>query len=338
MAKAEKRAGKWRVRVYSHTTPDGKKHYESFTASTKQEAELLAAKFKNNKPSNDLFDMTIAQAIDKYIESKTNVLSPSTIRGYRQLQNRYYEDIGKLKVKKVTSTDLQYFVSGLASSLSPKTIRNVYGLISSSIALFAPEKVFNVTLPMKNVSLSDSPSQEQIMILFNDADTWLKKCIALGAFGGMRRGEIASIKYKDIKGNQLYIHSDFVLNERNEWIYKEMPKTVKSVRMVKLPDKVIELLGSGKPNDYIIGANPDKITKAFRRLKQKHGINIRFHDTRRFYASMCAILGIPDIVTANLGGWENDSNILKKTYQGNIKSIADGYSNQLTKHFDDMIS
>ena len=36
MAKAKKLpSGNWRVRVYSHTTPDGQKKYESFTASTK---------------------------------------------------------------------------------------------------------------------------------------------------------------------------------------------------------------------------------------------------------------------------------------------------------------
>lgn len=338
MAKAKKLpSGSWRARVYSHTSPDGKKHYESFTASTKQEAEMMAAKYANNKPSSKMFDLTVAEAIDKYIESKTGVLSPSTIRGYRQLQRTYFDDIGKCKVKKLTSSDLQFFISSFATKLSPKTIRNIYGLLSSSVALFAPDMHFNVTLPMKSVKLNESPSEEQIMALFENAEPWLQKCIALGAFGGLRRGEIASLKFKDIKENQLYIHSDFVLDENKVWIYKEMPKTVKSVRMVRIPSKVIEMLGTGKAEDYVIGVYPDKITKGFYRLKQKYGISITFHDTRHFYASICAVLGIPDIVAADFGGWEHDSKIFKRTYQGNIKSISEGYSQKLNDHFDGLI-
>lgn len=340
MAKPKKLpSGNWRVRVYSHTTPDGKKHYESFTASTKDEAKMLGAQFSNNRhTSKNIFDLTIEAAIDKYIESKTNVLSPSTIRGYRQLQKTYYNDIGKIKVKKITSVELQYFISSLSTKLSPKTIKNIYGLLTSSIALFAPDKHFNVTLPMKSVSVSESPSDEQIMALYNEAEIWLKKCIALGAFGGLRRGEIASLKFKDMQDGQLYIHSDFALDENNNWIYKEMPKTTTSVRMVRLPQKVMDLLGSGRANDYIVGYNPDKISKGFRRLKKKLGINIRFHDLRHFYASTGVVLGIPDIYMADFGGWRHDSPVLKGVYQGNIKSISYGYSDQLAKHFDDMIS
>lgn len=338
MAKAKKLpSGNWRARVYSHTTPDGKKHYQSFTASTKQEAEMLAAKFSNNRTSAAVFDLTVDAAIDKYIESKTGVLSPSTIRGYRQMQKKYYDSIAKKKVKKLTSADLQYFVSSLSYDLSPKTTRNVYGLLTASIALFAPEMRFNVTLPMKSAKLSESPSEQQIMALFNGAEDWLKKCIALGAFGGLRRGEIAALKYKDIKGQSVMIHSDFVQDEHKQWIYKEMPKTVKSVREVKIPLEVVKLLGTGKPNDFVVGVMPEKITKGFYRLKKKYGIEIAFHDTRHFYASICAVLGIPDIVAADFGGWEHDSKIFKRTYQGNIRSISEGYSNKLNSHFDDLM-
>lgn len=338
MAKAKKLpSGNWRARVYSHTTPDGKKHYESFTASTKQEAEMLAAKFANNRTPENIFDLTLAQAVDKYIESKTNVLSPSTIRGYRQIQKTYFNDIGKKKVKRLTSLDLQYFISGLSSSLSPKTIKNIYGLITSSVALFSPEKSFNVTLPTKVNKVSESPSDEQIMALYDNADEWLKKCIALGAFGGIRRGEIASLKFKDIQGESLYIHSDFVLDEHNNWIYKEIPKTAKSVRAVKLPKEIIDMLSSGRPEEFVLKINPDKISKGFTRLKKKMGIEIRFHDLRHYYASIGVVIGIPDIYMADFGGWTHNSPVLKSVYQGNIRSISDGYAEQLTSHFDNLI-
>lgn len=338
MVKAKKLpSGSWRARVYSHTSPDGKKHYESFTASTKQEAEMLAAKFANNKPSSDIYDLTVAQAINKYIESKTGVLSPSTIRGYRQLERTYYETISKRKVKKLNSAEIQYFISNLSPSLSAKTVKNIYGLLTSSVALFAPDLHFKVTLPMRDKKLNESPSEDDVMALYENAEEWLKKCIALGAFAGLRRGEIAALRYKDIKADSVYVHADFVLDENNNWIYKNMPKTVKSVRIVQLPHKVIELLGTGKPEEYVTGVMPDRITKGFQRLKKKHGIEIRFHDLRHFYASIGSILGIPDFVMADFGGWEHDSKSLKRSYQGNIKSITEGYAQKLNDHFDGLI-
>ena len=49
MAKAKKLpSGNWRIRVYSHTDDTGKKHYESFTAPTKQQAEMMGAKFAHD--------------------------------------------------------------------------------------------------------------------------------------------------------------------------------------------------------------------------------------------------------------------------------------------------
>ena len=339
MAKAKKLpSGSWRARAYSHTTPDGKKHYESFTASTRQEAEMLASQFSNNRESRSkVFDLTVSDAIDRYISMKTAVLSPSTIRGYRQIQRVYFNDIGKLKVKKIDNATLQCFVSDLATKLSAKTVRNVYGLLISSITYFAPDKHFNVTMPMKSASLNESPSEEQVMELYEDAPEWLQKCIALGAFGGLRRGEIAALKFKDIKDGCIYVHCDMVQDEHKHWLLKEMPKTVKSVRMVKVPAEVLDLLGNGKANDFVIGVKPDKITKGFSRLKQKHNISFTFHDMRHFYASIAAILGIPDIVIADFGGWEHDSKILKRTYQGNIKSISDGYSDKLNDHFGNLL-
>ena len=50
MAKAKKlKSGNWRCLVYDYTDENGKRHYESFTAETKKEAEYLAAEFALNK-------------------------------------------------------------------------------------------------------------------------------------------------------------------------------------------------------------------------------------------------------------------------------------------------
>ena len=90
MAKAKKLpSGQWNVTVYSHTE-GGKRHYASFTAQSKTEAEMKAAEFALHKKRKARCDLTVKEAIEGYIQAKDGVLSPATIRGYdKMLRNNY---------------------------------------------------------------------------------------------------------------------------------------------------------------------------------------------------------------------------------------------------------
>ena len=89
MAKAKKLpSGSYRCQVYDYTDGQGKRHYKSFTAATKKEAEYAAAEFaldKKEKPS--LPEYTLKMAIENYCNLKSNVLSPATIREYRRMKD-----------------------------------------------------------------------------------------------------------------------------------------------------------------------------------------------------------------------------------------------------------
>ena len=338
MEKAKKLpSGSWRARVYSHTTPDGKRHYESFIASTKEQANMMAASFENTKKRKATCDLTVKEAVNGYITAKTNVLSPSTIRSYKNMAEKYFDRFGNAKIKKLTSEDAQLFISDLTAKHSAKTVKNIYALFTASVGFYAPDITFKVSLPTTIKKTAAAPSNEQIMELMGLASDWMKNCIALSAFGSLRRGEIASLKYGDLKGNTLFIHSDMVMDENNKWIYKEIPKNQASVRYAKIPQTVVDLLGTGMPDEYIIKYNPNTISKMFIKLRQRVGIDVRFHDLRHYYASIGAALNIPDIYVADFAGWRHGSNVMKSVYQGNISSIADGYSKQMNDYFEDII-
>lgn len=77
MAKAKKLpSGNWRVQVYSHTDADGKRHYESFTASTKKEAELMAAEFGVNRTKEKENTLSFGKAFDNILPSKQTFFHP----------------------------------------------------------------------------------------------------------------------------------------------------------------------------------------------------------------------------------------------------------------------
>lgn len=339
MATASKlKSGNWRVKVFSHKDANGKNIYMSFTASTKQQAEMKAAQFANSKIRNNSAGMTVAGAIDGYIKAKDGVLSPSTIRSYIGLQKKYYKEIADVQILKLTNEQVQLMITSLTGVVSAKTIKNIYALLTASIGFYSSDIKFNVTLPTAIKKTSKSPLNDDVRLLFKMASEWMQKCIALAAFGGLRRGEIASLRYGDIQGDAVFIHTDMVMDKDNKWVVKEIPKTKQSVRIVRLPKEVIALLGKGDPEEFVVKYNPNTISKMFIKLRDRMGVEVRFHDLRHYYASIGAVLNIPDVVLADFGGWRHDSPVMKTVYQGKITDIADGYSKKMNDYFSDIIN
>lgn len=338
-------SGNWRVRVYSHTTTDGVRHYESFTASTKTEAEMIAKKWANSKtkaPSNK----TVAQCIDEYITAKAKALSPSTVRTYRNMQKKYYKEIANIKLCKLSNLDVQGMINNLIGEVSEKTIKNIYTLFTASVRFCSKDITFNVLLPkkeivddIKEVEGKGAPKNDEVILLYKMASPWLQKCIALAAFSGMRRGEIAALKYKDIlrDRNKIFVHTAYAMDENNEWVLKA-PKTEGSVRLANVPKEVIELLGDGDPEEFIIGYNPNTISKMFIKLRKRFDVDIRFHDLRHYFASIGNVLGIPDVTLADFAGWEHNSPIIKDTYQERITDISEGYAKKMNNYFSGLIN
>ena len=342
MATAKKLpSGSWRVRAFAGRDPvTGKQMFVSFTAPTKDEAELKAKQYKvEQKDHRNVYNLTVSEAVERYITAKAPVLSPSTYREYKGTQRRYLADIGHKKVNALTTEDMQLFISGLTLKVSAKTVANAYGLLSSAVSMFRPDAVFKVTLPTKQKKRPVSPDSEQVQSLFEAAGPELKICIALAAFGSMRRGEICALKHKDITGQTAHVHADMVITEDNVFVYKDIPKTSDSNRLVRLPLEVVGLIGDGADDAFIVPFNPDQITKRFVRLRKKLNLNgVKFHDLRHYYASIGAVLGIPDTYLADFGGWTLGSGGMKNVYQNQIESASQLYAQAMTDHFSKLIS
>ena len=69
MAAKKLPSGSWRAKVYDYTDSKGKEHYKSFTASTKSEAERMAAQYRTQKERYQNDDLTVAEAIDGFIKA-----------------------------------------------------------------------------------------------------------------------------------------------------------------------------------------------------------------------------------------------------------------------------
>lgn len=325
-------SGKWRVQVFSHTE-NGKRKYVSFTAPTKAEANRLAAEFQSNKEHEDMpQNLTIGEAVEKYINSRSNVISPSTLVGYNQIKNKYFDSISNIRLGSFTSLDLQNYVNAISKDRSPKSVKNIYSLLHSSIELCSNRK-FQVTLPESEEIERNIPTDADVNALIENASFKLKLAIVLGS-QGLRRGEISSLKYGDIlrEFNAIHIHSDMVTSE-NGWVYKNTPKKKSSNRKVILPKEVIELLGDGDDDEYIVKLLPDSITKRFIDLRNSLGLKCRFHDLRHYAASILHSIGVPDAYIMDRGGWSSDK-VLKSIYRNSLSDKSAHFTSIANDYFE----
>ena len=188
MAKAKKLpSGSWRCRA-SYTGSDGKRHYESFTASTKKEAEYMAAEFlMERKHMSDQDNWTLGHAIDEYIELKRPVLSPSSTYRYETIRKRSFQDIMDIPIGRLDSNTLQQAVNtemerqplNRVGTVSPKTIQNEYGLIASTLRRYCPDKTFRVDLPKKARRIRTLPLPKEICEAVKSTDIELPVLLLL---------------------------------------------------------------------------------------------------------------------------------------------------------------
>ena len=302
-------SGKYRVRAYDKKS----KKRRSTTVPTKTDAKRIAAQWEYEY--DDTRDMTIEECVKLYIEDRSNTLSPSTIRAYLLTLENRMGDIKHYSAKSLTSEDVQRFINELSAKYSPKTVRNTYSLISAIMRTFYPDKAIHVRMPQSKPVERHIPTEDDVKRLIQMANPELRKCILLASAGTLRRGEIAALTYGDIDKNTIHVHADIIYDENGNWIYKDVPKTSESDRYVEYPPEIIAELGTGRPDERIVKFQaPDTITNMFIRLRNKLGLQCRFHDLRAYSASIMHAIGVPDAVIMKRGGWKT-ATVMQQCYR-----------------------
>lgn len=325
-------SGNWRALVYAGKE-NGSPKYKSFTAPTRKEAEFQAAQYSLERKERENGNITVLEAIDRYIDSKKNVLSPSTCREYLRMAQKYPQELLQARLDSLTQESVQQAINALARGHSAKTVRNMHGLLSSSLAMFAPALVLRTTLPSKNKEDPYIPTDEDIRRLLEYVHGKPIECpILLAATGGLRRGEISALTREDITDTGVVVSKSMVLSATGrEWIVKQ-PKTAAGFRIVSLPQHVIDLAREKVPFPC-----PNTITDQFIKAIKASGVpRFSFHKLRHYYASSLHALGVPDKYIMASGGWESEQT-LNAVYK-HVMSDAQRQENQrAVSHFQQVL-
>lgn len=315
------------MRIYTHTDHLGNKHYKSFTAPSKKEAERLAASYT---VSVEIASSSFNARLQDYISSKEAILSPATTRGYKNIQKQFLTNYSFFGEKvNIEKKDVQKLVNVLSSEKSPKTVRNYYGLVTATLG-----KDYGVTLPQRTELDRYIPTIEEIKkVIDASKDSEIYVPILLGAHCMMRRGEICALTMDDIDENVIHISKDMVQGPDKKWVIKP-PKTTSSDRYIAAPDFVIEAI---QAQGYITILTPHELSLRWDRFLDRNNFkHFRFHDLRHFAASYMHSKGIADAYIQKYGGWKTDK-VLKSVYRHTLsdeeKRISDMINNQIKTDF-----
>lgn len=303
--------GTWSIRVYAYTDENGTTHTKMFTASKKSEVLSMARAFEMERERLSKNNLTVEEALERYISSREKTLSPSTIRAYRINARNHFDEIGRIRVNNLDSDIIQDWIDDLSDDHSPKTVRNVYGLLRSAVLAVRPLLVMNIKLPTRERPDLYTPTNDDIALLLQRSEGDLHLAIGLAAFATLRRGEICALHRSDLVGSDLTVRAAVVADQDGHLVRKS-PKTYSSYRTIPLPDFLVEEIEA--KDGQLVNLSPSQLSDRFASLVKRCGLpHIRFHDLRHYSASMMHAAGIPDQYIMQRGGWSSD-HVMKRVY------------------------
>lgn len=332
----QKENGKWLIQVQV----DGKRKAKQF--DTEDEALYWAAgeKTRQQETRQAPQKMTVRSAIDRYIESKSSILSPSTIRGYRTVQKCQLGDIENIQLANLTQEKIQKWTNYLTKKHAPKTVHNAHGLISAVLKEYHPSIILRTTLPQKERAEIQIPSESEIALIMQAAkETKYELPIALAIGMGLRQSEIAGLTWDCIQGETMTIKKAIVRGENG--LEEKGTKTYSGKRTLKIPSFIKRLLAANPQTDkaaLIVPLSGKAIYSGFSRICRKAGLpHFRFHDLRHANASIMLAIGVPDKYSMKRMGHKT-SNMLKTTYQHTIKEKEEKFDALINAELERILS
>jgi len=245
---------------------EGKQCGRSF--DTTAEAELFKAALELNNNSEAIADatvyahlqgaLTVTAVITEHIDLLVKPTS-QTIRNYRNmLDDHIAPTIGGVSVNMLDLRHLTSWVRAMQDKqLAPKTIRNVHGLISSSMET-AVRLGYRPDNPCRGVTLpttEHAEDKEQFLtwdewqLIYRNLNPLWQPLALFLVMSGARFGEATAVKVGDFAQVRSENGPTWVVRINKSWkrdgansYYIGQPKTASSKRSVSIPPVVIETL------------------------------------------------------------------------------------------------
>lgn len=366
MATAKKLpSGSWRCLAYSHTEKvmdkktgelKNKRIYESFTSDDtsprgRKEAEAAAALFQLNKSKTllkktpEYRNMTLTEAIDRYIESRIDLQrSPTTIQDYRCVQKNSFQDLMQTKLKDIDEEILRGAIGSesrrpsngrakIKKPISAKRLKNEWGLIRAVLRKYSRGlELDEIELPQVLPRIIELPPAKEVLRIIKGTDIELP--VLLAAWLSFSMSEVRGLtKTKSISGDYLAIR-EVVVDVDGNPLRKDMAKNPTRNRRHRIPPYIKHLIDHVDGDD-LVPMSGKALYHRWVKLQKDNGMEcITFHDLRHLNASVMALLRVPDKYAQERGGWKSDQ-IMKKVYMQTFSDERERIDDLIDTYFED---
>ncbi len=318
----------WELRVYAGRDSLGKvKHVQRTFQGTKREANRELARLVFYYESQKLISekdevlkwsesTTINDAISGWRDNGWDDLSPTTVKHYQELWDRYIiKAIGRRQIATLSPYDVEkYFRSLKKEGVGHTTIRHIRGMLHRACRLACKWSNGRLYNPISDselpaIKLEDrgepvrAPEASEVRALLEAAsayDARIALFIRVIAASGIRRGEACALRWSDIdyKSKTIKVDEAIVAGEGSTLV--KGPKTRASERTIALDDATLNYLSDSfwqqkllakscgvkmSPDGFVFSTqpggatppHPDSLSHAFSRVRKASGVASDIH-------------------------------------------------------------
>jgi len=271
----------------------------------------VASYITTNRQSINPKSITISEWCLRWLAYYSIGIKETTLSSYKSaIENHISRVIGKYRLNEVSAELLQLFYNslhegiGIKKPLSPKTIRNIHGVLHKSLQIavsfeYIPKNPANlVVLPKKEKKIIRPLNNEQIKLFLQSAQTSpYFNVFFFALFTGMRQSEIIGLTWDCVDFNNKTVRVEKQFAKVKGVGFKFLSCKNSRERLIKPADIVFDVLAKEKQSNKsrFVFVNPkgehltqSGIYNSYKRLMRKNGMeNFRFHDLRHTYAVIC---------------------------------------------------
>ena len=324
-----KRGQKW----YVDLRREGVTVIENTEAEAKAKAVAIRAGFVDVKKRPSA--VTLEKAIDNYIEVRSNVLSPSTLVGYKSVKKNRFKSVMQCPVADIK--DWQEVINAEAAICSPKTVKNAWGLIRPAIeaaGVDLPKVKLPQLVPKEPVFLTP----EQISVFVTAVKGTPVEIPALLGLHSLRRSEIAALDWANIDLRNRIIKVSGAVVPGENWTLVEKPTNKNSASTRTVPIMIPELYDalkavpdkSGKVVTCYISTIYDWVNKV---CDENNLPRLGVHGLRHSFASLAYHVRMSEQAAMQIGGW-SDYATMRKIYTHLSTQDINAAANSMSKFYD----
>lgn len=324
-----KRGQKW----YIDLRREGVTVIENTEAEAKAKAVAIRAGFVDVKKRPSA--VTLEKAIDNYIEVRSNVLSPSTLVGYKSVKKTRFKSVMQCSIADIK--DWQEVINAEAAICSPKTVKNAWGLIRPAIeatGVELPKVKLPQLVPKEPVFLTP----EQISVFVTAVNGTPVEIPALLGLHSLRRSEIAALDWANIDLRKRIIKVSGAVVPGENWTLVEKPTNKNSASTRTVPIMIPELYDalkavpdkSGKVVTCYISTIYDWVNKV---CDENNLPRLGVHGLRHSFASLAYHVRMSEQAAMQIGGW-SDYATMRKIYTHLSTQDIKAAANSMSKFYD----